>query len=431
MAKGVSAIRGMNDILPSQTAAWQQVEACASALFNAYGYREIRLPLLERTELFKRSIGDTTDIVMKEMYTFEDRNGESIALRPEATAGLIRAGLGNGLLYNQRQRLWCAGPMFRYEKPQKGRYRQFHQLDVEAIGFDGPDVDAEIILLSARLWRALGIDGLKLKINSLGTPASRKVYREKLVDYLSAHRDELDEDSLRRLDDNPMRILDSKNPDLQDIIAKAPAITDSLDDESAEHFAGLRRYLDDAGIGYEIEPRLVRGLDYYTRTVFEWVTDRLGAQDAVCSGGRYDGLVEQLGGKATPAVGWALGVERLVELVVQSGNAAEPAAPHVYVAMVGVEAEFFGMRIAEQLRNEIPGVRIECNAGGGSFKNQLKRADQSGAELAMILGDDECASRRVTIKPLRDNGDQITVAVEELNERLSQMLGSSTNNHGG
>ncbi len=423
MNKGIQPIRGMNDILPGQTPAWQQAEAVARDVLASYGYREIRVPLLERTELFKRSIGEFTDIVMKEMYTFEDRNQESLTLRPEGTAGIVRAGISNGLLHNQRQRLWCAGPMFRYERPQKGRYRQFHQIDAEALGFEGPDVDAELILLSARLWKRLGLNGMTLKINSLGTPESRRLYREKLIEYFAAHADRLDDESQRRLDGNPLRILDSKNPELADIIAGAPLVTDYLDDESGKHFSQLRRYLDEAGCEYVIDPRLVRGLDYYTRTVFEWVTDKLGAQDAVCSGGRYDGLVEQLGGKATPAVGWALGMERLVALMEQAGVAATAVAPDVFFAMLGEEAEFRGMRLAEELRDRIPGIGIECNAGGGSFKNQLKRADRSGAMLALILGEDECAADSVAIKPLRSDLSQESCATGDLIARVQDMLG--------
>lgn len=412
----------MNDILPGQTAIWQQVEAVARVLFAKYGYREIRVPLLERTELFKRSIGELSDIVMKEMYSFEDRNGESLTLRPEGTAGIVRAGLSNGLLYNQQQRLWSGGAMFRYERPQQGRYRQFHQLDVEALGFAGPDVDAELILLSARLWRELGISGLTLKINSLGTPESRKLYREKLVEYFKAHADGLDEDSNRRLKANPMRILDSKNPEIAEIIDGAPSITDYLDEESARHFKDLRRYLDEAGCEYQLAPRLVRGLDYYTRTVFEWVSDQLGAQDAVCSGGRYDGLVEQLGGQPTPAVGWALGMERLVALVEQAGCAAKPVDPDVFFAMLGAEAEFRGMRLAEELRDALDDIAVVCNAGGGSFRKQLKRADRSGAKLALIMGEEECASGTIAIKPLRSDEPQRSCNQNELVERVRQML---------
>ncbi|MCZ6538012.1 MAG: histidine--tRNA ligase [Gammaproteobacteria bacterium] len=422
MSKGIQPIRGMNDILPGQTATWQQVEAVARALFAKYGYQEIRIPLLERTELFKRSIGELSDIVMKEMYSFEDRNGESLTLRPEGTAGIVRAGLSNGLLYNQQQRLWSGGAMFRYERPQKGRYRQFHQLDAEALGFAGPDVDAELILLSARLWRELGVTGLTLKINSLGTPESRKRYREKLVEYFTAHADGLDEDSTRRLKANPMRILDSKNSEMAGIIDGAPSITDYLDAESAKHFKDLRHYLDEAGCDYQLAPRLVRGLDYYTRTVFEWVSDRLGAQDAVCSGGRYDGLVEQLGGKPTPAVGWALGMERLVALVEQAGRAAEQAVPDVFFAMLGAQAEFKGMRVAEELRDALNDIAVVCNAGGGSLKSQLKRADRSGAKLALIMGEEECATGTVAIKPLRSDEPQRSCQQNELVERVRQLL---------
>ena len=422
MSKGIQPIRGMNDILPGETAVWQQVEAVARVLFAKYGYQEIRVPLLERTELFKRSIGELTDIVMKEMYTFEDRNGESLTLRPEGTASIVRAGLSNGLLYNQQQRLWCSGAMFRYERPQKGRYRQFHQLDAEALGFAGPDVDAELILLSARLWRDLGLKGLTLKINSLGTPESRDVYREKLVEYFTAHADGLDDDSRRRLDANPMRILDSKNPEMARIIDGAPLITDYLDKESEQHFEGLRRYLDEAGCKYELAPRLVRGLDYYTRTVFEWVADQLGAQDSVCSGGRYDGLVEQLGGKRTPAVGWALGMERLVALVEQAGFATEPPVADLFFAMLGAEAEFKGMRLAEKLRDRLDNIAVVSNAGGGNLRTQLKRADRSGAKLALIMGEEECASGTIAIKPLRSDKPQQSCKQKELVDCLRQLL---------
>ena len=312
MTETLQAVRGMNDVLPEQTAAWQQLERVARETFAQYGYYEIRLPLLERTELFKRSIGEFTDIVEKEMYTFEDRGGDSLTLRPEATASIVRAAISNGLLHNQRQKVWCMGPMFRYERPQKGRYRQFHQIDVEALGYPGPDVDAELILLTARIWRRLGLRGLRLNLNSLGTPESRAVYRAKLVDYFRAHADVLDADSTRRLDGNPLRILDSKNPAMAEVIAGAPSITDHLDPESAAHFASLCAHLEAAGVEFVVNPRLVRGLDYYSRTVFEWITTDLGSQDAVCSGGRYDGLVAQLGGEPTPAIGWALGQERIV-----------------------------------------------------------------------------------------------------------------------
>ena len=415
-------IRGMNDVLPDDTVAWQRLERAARETFAEYGYREIRLPLLERTELFKRSIGEMTDIVEKEMYTFDDRGGESVTLRPEATAGIVRACLSNGLLHNQRQRVWCMGPMFRYERPQKGRYRQFHQIDVEALGFPGPDVDAELILMSARIWKRLGLGGLALKLNSLGTVESRRAYRERLVEYFGRHADVLDEDSRRRLGGNPLRILDSKNPAMAEVIAGAPLLTDHLDDESAAHFAALRARLDEAGVGYVVSPRLVRGLDYYSRTVFEWVTTDLGSQDAVCSGGRYDGLVAQLGGEAVPAIGWALGEERIVELMRQQGLAGDAASADVYVVLGGPAAEAAGLRIAEGLRDAIPGVRIEMNGGGGSFKSQLKRADRSGARVAVIVGDGELERGVAAVKPLREEAGQADVALDALAGEVDRRL---------
>ena len=418
-------IRGMNDVLPDDSAAWQRLERAARETFAEYGYREIRLPLLERTELFKRSIGEMTDIVEKEMYTFDDRGGESVTLRPEATAGIVRACLSNGLLHNQRQRVWCMGPMFRYERPQKGRYRQFHQIDVEALGFPGPDVDAELILMSARIWKRLGLRGLALKLNSLGTTESRRVYRERLVEYFGRHLDLLDDDSRRRLDGNPLRILDSKNPAMAEVIAGAPLLTDHLDDESAAHFAALRARLDEAGIGYVVSPRLVRGLDYYSRTVFEWVTTDLGSQDAVCSGGRYDGLVAQLGGEAVPAIGWALGEERIVELMRQQGLAGDAASADVYVVLGGPAAEAAGLRIAEGLRDAIPGARIEMNGGGGSFKSQLKRADRSGARVAVIVGDGELERGVAAVKPLREEAGQADVALGALADEVGRRLRGS------
>jgi histidyl-tRNA synthetase len=416
MAAAIQPIRGMNDILPDATPTWQWVEATARELFAAYGYHELRVPVVERTELFSRSIGEVTDIVEKEMYSFADRNGDSLSLRPEATASCVRAAISNGLLHNQQQRLWYAGPMFRYERPQKGRYRQFHQIGAEAFGFPGPDVDAELILLSARLWRALGLDGLVLELNSLGTPESRRAYRALLVEHFSAHRDQLDEDSQRRLGQNPMRILDSKNPRMQALIEAAPAITDHLDPESAAHFEQLKAHLDAAGIAYRVNPRLVRGLDYYSRTVFEWLTDRLGAQAAVCSGGRYDGLVEQLGGRPTPAIGWALGMERLVELV--QASAPPPPAPHAYLVPVGDAAATEALALAERLRDELPGLRLVSHCGGGSLKAAMKKADRSGAECALILGEQELAEGRVLVKPLRSAGEQLALAREAVTAHL-------------
>ena len=421
MAKFIEPVRGMNDILPDATARWQHVECVTREVLESYGYREIRIPVVEKTELFKRSIGDATDIVEKEMYTFIDRSEESLTLRPEATAGMVRAGLSNGLLYNQVQRLWCAGPMFRHERPQKGRYRQFHQIDVEAFGLAGPDIDAEIILMSARLWKRLGIKDVKLQINSLGTPEARTDYRAKLVAYLEQHRDKLDEDSKRRLGTNPLRVLDSKEAGMQALIAGAPSLLDHLDADSQRHLEGLKGLLDDAGLTYTVNPRLVRGLDYYTRTVFEWVTSRLGAQDAVCSGGRYDGLVEHLGGKATPGIGFAMGVERLVALLEEEGAAMPETRPHVYMVRVGDAAERAAFRLAEQLRDALPELRLQMDCSGGGFGNQLKRADKSGAAVALMLGDDEVDTGRVTLKPLR-GGEQEQLPWEALPARLRRLL---------
>ncbi|MGD9387026.1 MAG: histidine--tRNA ligase [Gammaproteobacteria bacterium] len=420
MGNAIQPIRGMNDILPDSTATWQWVEASARAVFRAYGYRELRVPLVERTELFSRSIGEVTDIVEKEMYSFTDRNGDHLSLRPEATASCVRAAISNGLIHNQQQRLWYAGPMFRYERPQKGRYRQFHQVGAEALGFAGPDIDAELILMSARLWRLLGLDGLRLELNSLGTSDSRRGYRELLVEYFSDHHGDLDEDSRRRLGQNPLRILDSKNPGMQDLIAGAPVITDHLDSESAEHFARLRATLEAAGVEYRVNPRLVRGLDYYSRTVFEWLTDQLGAQSAVCSGGRYDTLVEQLGGRPTPAIGWALGMERLVELV--DAHAPAPPAPHAYLVPLGTEVQ--AQALAEGLRDRVSGLRLQVHCGGGSLKSAMKKADRSGADLALILGEQEMAADGVVVKPLRSAAEQKTLTGTALVERLEQSVAS-------
>ena len=420
MAAAIQPIRGMNDILPDATPTWQWVEATAREVFEAYGYRELRVPLVERAELFSRSIGEVTDIVEKEMYTFQDRNGDQLSLRPEATASCVRAAISNGLIHNQQQRLWYAGPMFRYERPQKGRYRQFHQLGAEALGFAGPDVDAELILMSARLWRALGLADLRLELNSLGTAASRQAYRALLVEHFSAHCEQLDEDSVRRLEQNPLRILDSKNPAMQALIAAAPSITDHLDAESAAHFEQLQAMLAAAGIPYRVNPRLVRGLDYYSRTVFEWLTDRLGAQAAVCSGGRYDGLVEQLGGRATPAIGWALGMERLVELV---QDRAPPApVPHAYLVPVGGAAQPAAFALAESLRSEIAGLRLLTHCGEGSLKAAMKKADKSGAALALILGDTELAAGQVLVKPLRTSGEQYAMEHDALRAHLTECV---------
>ena len=416
------AIRGMNDILPDVSGTWRYLEQVVQEIVRSYGYEEIRLPILEHTELFQRSIGEVTDIVEKEMYTFRDRNDESLTMRPEATASVVRAGITNGLLHNQRQKLWTSGPMFRYEKPQKGRYRQFHQFNVEALGFAGPDVDAELILMSARMWRELGISKIGLELNSLGTGDARKRYRDSLVDYFSGVKSQLDQDSIRRLERNPLRILDSKNPDLEAVIAAAPVMLDYLDAESADHFDGLRALLDAAGIDYTLNPRLVRGLDYYNRTVFEWVTDALGSQGAVCSGGRYDGLVEKLGGRSTPAVGWAMGIERLVALFEACGGDAPASDADVYLVAVGEGTLERAFGLAETLRDSISGVRVEVNLGGGSFKSQMKRANNSNAEFALILGEQEMAEERIGIKPLRTREEQFSVGLDELATTLADKL---------
>ena len=412
----------MNDILPDVSGTWRYLETVVRDIVQSYGYSEIRLPLLERTELFRRSIGEVTDIVEKEMYTFLDRNDESLTLRPEATAGLVRAGITNGLLHNQRQKLWTTGPMFRYEKPQKGRYRQFYQFDVEALGFEGPDVDAELIIMCARMWRALGISKLKLEINSLGTAESRTHYRDILIEYFSGVKSQLDEDSIRRLEQNPLRILDSKNPEMQAVVEAAPVMIDYLDEESAEHFQELRSFLDAAEVAYTVNPRLVRGLDYYSRTVFEWVTDALGSQGAVCSGGRYDGLVEKLGGRSTPAIGWAMGIERFVALYEVCGGEAPATDADVYVVAVGDGAHEQAFAIAEELRDKVADIRVEVNLGGGSFKSQLKRADKSNAEYALILGEQEIAQKCAGLKPLRSTEDQSSIAFETLAETLAGLL---------
>jgi histidyl-tRNA synthetase len=418
----IEPIRGMNDVLPAESVVWQHLEGTMRELLVAYGYEEIRVPVVEHTELFKRAIGEYTDVVEKEMYTFADQGGDSLTLRPEATAGIVRAMISNGLLRGARHKLWCIGPMFRHERPQKGRYRQFYQVDVEAVGFTGPDVDAELIALTARLWRRLGITRVKLQINSLGTPDSRRVYREKLVEYFSAHRDRLDDDSRRRLGGNPLRILDSKNPDVQALVADAPLLTQYLDPESQAHFAALRAALDAMGIQYTVNPRLVRGLDYYSRTVFEWITDALGAQDAVCSGGRYDGLITQLGGDATPAIGFAMGIERVVELLQQLPSQPQSPAADVYVVLNGEQAAIAGGRIVESLRDALPHRRFEMNLGGGNFKAQFRRADRSRAALALIIGENELARGVVALKPLRLEVGQSECPMTELPGQIEAAL---------
>lgn len=425
MSRKPPTVRGMNDILPDVAHTWEYLETVVEEIVESYGYRQVRLPLLEHTELFKRSIGEVTDIVEKEMYTFDDRNGDSLTLRPEATASMVRAGMTHGLFHNQKQKLWTTGPMFRREKPQAGRYRQFYQFDVEAMGYEGPDIDAELIIMSARMWRRLGIDRIRLELNSLGVPASRARYREALVEYFSGVKSRLDEDSIRRLESNPLRILDSKNPEMQDIVQAAPVMLDYLDEESAVHFAGLKDLLTAAGVEFEVNPRLVRGLDYYSRTVFEWVTDALGAQGAVCSGGRYDGLVEKLGGRATPAIGWAMGIERFVALYEACGGGVPAARPDVYLVAVGEGTQARAFALAEELRDTINGIGVELNLGGGSFKSQMKRADKSGADYALVLGEQELSEKRIGLKPLRSGDEQESIALDDLAAVLQDKLGGA------
>ncbi|MEJ8568373.1 histidine--tRNA ligase [Elongatibacter sediminis] len=426
MTSTIQSIRGMHDILPSDLPAWQRLEQTVADIFTRYAYSEIRIPVVEKTELFARAIGDATDVVEKEMYTFEDRNGDQLSLRPEGTAGVVRAVLQNGLLYATPLRLWYAGPMFRRERPQKGRTRQFHQIGAEVFGAHGPDVDAELLALCKRLWDALGIGGLRLEINSLGTAEERAAYREALKTYFAAHPDALDADSQRRLERNPLRILDSKNPDMRELIAGAPALDSYLGEASRDHFDTLRRYLDDLGVAHRVNPRLVRGLDYYSHTVFEWITDELGAQGTVCAGGRYDGLVEIQGGKPWPGIGFAMGQERLVELM-RLNRKESGAAPHLYFVLVGDSTTSAGLALAERLRSALPGLRIQLNLAGGSFKAQFRRADRSEAPLALILGEEEVNNQTVSIKPLREAGSQQErMPVEDLENWLRKWLSDTT-----
>ncbi|MDH3342961.1 MAG: histidine--tRNA ligase [Gammaproteobacteria bacterium] len=404
MAKSLKSIRGMHDVLPEDSPRWQAFEASIRQLMNAYAYSEIRTPIVESTDLFCRSIGEVTDIVEKEMYTFEDRNGDRLTLRPEGTASCVRSGIQHGILHNQIRRLWYMGPMFRHERPQKGRYRQFQQLGVEAFGIAGPDIDAELIIMSARLWRELGLTDLRLELNTLGSTESRARYKEVLVEYLEANRELLDEDSLRRIDKNPLRVLDSKNPEMNQLIANAPSLHDYLDDESTEHFERLKRYLDAAGIAYSINPLLVRGLDYYCKTVFEWVTDSLGAQGTVCAGGRYDGLVEQLGGKASPAAGFAIGMERLLALMEETGVAFQEKPIDIYLLPVTESDVERALKLAESLRDALPELKMQMHCGGGSQKSHMKKADKSGAEMVLSISDENPDA--VTIKYLRDDREQ-------------------------
>ena len=422
MSQTLQSVRGMNDILPDEAEFWELFEDTVRTWLKAYGYRPIRMPIVEPTPLFKRAIGEVTDIVEKEMYSFEDSlNGEQLTLRPEGTAGCVRAVIQHGLANQIPRRLYYIGQMFRHERPQKGRYRQFNQVGVEAIGFAGPNIDAEMILMGARLWDDLGLDGIELQINSLGQPEERAQHRAALITYFEEHAEILDEDAKRRLYTNPLRILDTKNPALQDMCAAAPKLIDYLGEASLGHFEGVQRVLRDAGIPYTINPRLVRGLDYYNLTVFEWVTDKLGAQGTVCAGGRYDGLVEQLGGKSTPACGFAMGVERLIALIKESGGEPAAPAPDVYVVHQGDEAARLAFRVAEGLRNE--GIDVLLHCGGGSFKSQMKKADSSGATFAVVIGDDEAATGEAQLKALREEGvEQRKLKVDDLAEAIFDHL---------
>lgn len=412
----------MNDCLPTQSPLWQKLENTVKNVISAYGYNEVRMPIVEMTHLFSRAIGEVTDVVEKEMYTFEDRNGDSLTLRPEGTAGCVRAGIENGLLYNQEQRLWYIGPMFRHERPQKGRYRQFHQCGVEVFGLDGPDVDAELIMMTARLWRELGIDKhVRLELNSIGSLEARANYRSALIEFLEQHIEVLDEDCKRRMHTNPLRVLDSKNPEVQAILGDAPRLADYLDEESKQHFAGLCELLDAAGIEYTVNQRLVRGLDYYNRTVFEWITENLGSQGTVCGGGRYDGLVEQLGGKPTPAVGFAMGLERLVLMLETLELTDVRRSVDVYVVTAGEGTMMAGMKLAEQLRESLPGLRVMNHFGGGNFKKQFKRADKVGAVVALVLGENEVADSTVVLKDLA-GGEQNTYAQAEVAAKIAELI---------
>ncbi len=418
--KKLQCLRGMHDLLPQQSVIWQYFEKTVADVLANYSFKEIRFPIVEQTELFRRSVGEATDIVEKEMYSFDDRNGDSLSLRPEGTAGCVRACMQNGLLHNQTQKLWYMGPMFRHERPQKGRQRQFHQIGVEAFGLPGPDIDAELLLLTSRLWRVLKIDhAVSLQINSLGTSADRKNYREALVEYLNQHRDSLDEDSLRRLTTNPMRILDSKNAQVQAVLEGAPVLSEFIDEESQVHFAQVREILDAAGVSYEINPKLVRGLDYYSKTVFEWVTTSLGAQGTVCGGGRYDGLVEQFGGKPCPGVGFAMGIERLVLLLDALNVVPDKVSESVDVYILSNTPDAAtALVLADKLRDQCPRINIESHCGGGSFKSQIKKADKSGAQIALILGENEIAEQTIGVKYLRSEQPQEAVVQTELADLL-------------
>ncbi|EHK9072132.1 histidine--tRNA ligase [Vibrio parahaemolyticus] len=422
MAKTIQAIRGMNDCLPTQSPLWQKLENTVKNVISAYGYNEVRMPIVEETNLFSRAVGEETDVVSKEMYTFDDRNGDSLTLRPEGTAGCVRSCIQNSLINRDEQRLWYMGPMFRHERPQKGRYRQFHQCGVEVFGLNGPDVDAELIMMTARLWRELGIDKhVRLELNSIGSQEDRTDYRTALVAFLEQHIDVLDEDCKRRMHTNPLRVLDTKNPDIQAILGDAPRLSEYLGEESKAHFAGLCELLDAAGIEYTVNERLVRGLDYYNRTVFEWITESLGAQGTVCGGGRYDGLVEQLGGKPTPAVGFAMGLERLVLMLETLELTDVRRSVDVYVITAGEGTMMAGMKLAEQLREAISGVRVMNHFGGGNFKKQFKRADKVGAVVALVLGENEVADNTVVLKDLV-GGEQETYNQAEVAEKIAALI---------
>jgi len=423
VGKQVQVIRGMHDILPADMPAWNQLEDSYRELAESYGYRQIRTPIVEKSALFHRGIGEVTDIVEKEMYTFEDRNGDSLSLRPENTASVVRAGLENSLITDQQQRLWYCGPMFRHERPQKGRYRQFHQLGAETFGMSGPGIEAELIFLAARFWKRLGLKEIELQINTLGSSDCRQRFRDTLVDFFRDHFKDLDEDSQRRLETNPLRILDSKNPNLQDLINQAPKLKNSLDSVSSDHFDELMDILDYSGVSYVVNPRLVRGLDYYSHTVFEWVTDTLGAQGTVCAGGRYDGLIEQLGGKPGHAAGFAMGCERLISMIVDQGQLKESRRCDAYLVMRGEKTQRVAQKLAESLRDQLPQLNLQVQSGGGSFKSQMRKADKSGAMLAIILGEAEVEAGTVSIKSLRNESDQLELSQAELANKLVDMLG--------
>lgn len=424
MAKIIQAIRGMNDCLPTETPVWQWVENKVQSVLASYGYVEIRMPIVESTPLFARAIGEVTDVVEKEMFTFDDRDNESITLRPEGTAGCVRAGIEHGLLYNQEQRLWYMGPMFRYERPQKGRYRQFHQVGVEVFGIPNPEIDAELIMLTARLWKELGVfDQVTLQLNSIGSLEARRNYRQALVDFLQNHLDVLDEDCKRRLTTNPLRILDSKNEEVQAVLNNAPKLHDYLDEDSREHFSRLCMLLDSVGIKYEINQKLVRGLDYYNKTVFEWVTSALGAQGTICGGGRYDGLVEQLGGHPTCGVGFAMGLERLVLLVQEVNQTIQlPNSVDVYIVFAGEGTTLAAFQLAEELRSALPHLRMMTHCSGGNFKKQFKRADKIGARFALVIGESEVEHQQVVIKDLLSGAEQQTIARDAVIEHLKNVF---------